>query len=77
MAMAAFFQPNLMWSAVDRNGIFWFIIVTGDACPSSRAIAIAKPEAAYDFSNHNLALQQFRQGIRGEATKRASSPTGP
>ena len=51
------FQPNLMWSAiVDRNGILCSVIVTGDAWPGSRAIAIAKAETANDFSNHKLAL---------------------
>jgi uncharacterized protein GlcG (DUF336 family) len=51
------FQPNLMWSAVvDRNGILCSVIVTGDAWPGSRAIAIAKAETANDFSNSKLAL---------------------
>jgi uncharacterized protein GlcG (DUF336 family) len=51
------FRPNLMWSAiVDRNGILCSVIVTGDAWPGSRAIAIAKAETANDFSNSKLAL---------------------
>ncbi len=51
------FQPNLMWSAVvDRHGILCSVIVTGDAWPGSRAIAIAKAETANDFSNSKLAL---------------------
>jgi uncharacterized protein GlcG (DUF336 family) len=51
------FQPNLMWSAVvDRHGILCSVVVTGDAWPGSRAIAIAKAETSNDFSNSNLAL---------------------
>ena len=51
------FKPNRMWSAVvDRNGILCSVIVTGDAWPGSRAIAIAKAETANDFSNSALAL---------------------
>jgi uncharacterized protein GlcG (DUF336 family) len=51
------FKPNLMWSAVvDRSGILCSVIVTGDAWPGSRAIAIAKAETANDFSNQKLAL---------------------
>jgi uncharacterized protein GlcG (DUF336 family) len=51
------FQPNLMWSAVvDRGGTLCSVIVTGDAWPGSRAIAIAKAETANDFSNSKLAL---------------------
>src|SRR5579863_10224002 len=51
------FSPNLMWSAVvDRHGILCSVIVTGDAWPGSRAIAIAKAETANDFSNQKLAL---------------------
>jgi uncharacterized protein GlcG (DUF336 family) len=51
------FQPNLMWSAVvDRHGILCSVIVTGDAWPGSRAIAIAKAETANDFSNLKQAL---------------------
>jgi uncharacterized protein GlcG (DUF336 family) len=51
------FKPNRMWSAVvDRQGTLCSIIVTGDAWPGSRAIAIAKAETANDFSNSALAL---------------------
>ncbi len=50
-------HPNVMWSAVvDRHGILCSVIVTGDAWPGSRAIAIAKAETANDFSNSLLAL---------------------
>jgi uncharacterized protein GlcG (DUF336 family) len=50
-------HPNVMWSAVvDRQGILCSVIVTGDAWPGSRAIAIAKAETANDFSNSLLAL---------------------
>jgi uncharacterized protein GlcG (DUF336 family) len=56
-ANGGIFKPNLMWSAVvDRDGILCSVIVTGDAWPGSRAIAIAKAETANDFSNHKLAL---------------------
>jgi uncharacterized protein GlcG (DUF336 family) len=56
-ANGGIFSPNLMWSAVvDRNGILCSVIVTGDAWPGSRAIAIAKAETANDFSNSQLAL---------------------
>ncbi len=50
-------HPNVMWSAVvDRHGVLCSVIVTGDAWPGSRAIAIAKAETANDFSNSLLAL---------------------
>jgi uncharacterized protein GlcG (DUF336 family) len=46
-----------MWSAiVDRKGVLCSVIVTGDAWPGSRAIAIAKAGTANDFSNDALAL---------------------
>lgn len=49
--------PNRMWSAiVDRSGVLCSVIVTGDAWPGSRSIAIAKASAANDFSNDALAL---------------------
>jgi uncharacterized protein GlcG (DUF336 family) len=51
------FSPNRMWSAiVDRKGVLCSVIVTGDAWPGSRAIAIAKAGTANDFSNDALAL---------------------
>lgn len=51
------FTPNRMWSAVvDRKGRLCSVIVTGDAWPGSRAIAIAKASTANDFSNDALAL---------------------
>jgi uncharacterized protein GlcG (DUF336 family) len=51
------FSPNRMWSAVvDRKGVLCSVIVTGDAWPGSRAIAIAKASTANDFSNDALAL---------------------
>ena len=50
-------SPNRMWSAVvDRKGQLCSVIVTGDAWPGSRAIAIAKAGTANDFSNDALAL---------------------
>jgi uncharacterized protein GlcG (DUF336 family) len=50
-------SPNMMWSAVvDRHDVLCSVIVTGDAWPGSRAIAIAKAETANDFSNKLLAL---------------------
>jgi uncharacterized protein GlcG (DUF336 family) len=51
------FSPNRMWSAVvDRVGTLCSVIVTGDAWPGSRAIAIAKASTANGFSNSKLAL---------------------
>jgi uncharacterized protein GlcG (DUF336 family) len=51
------FGPNRMWSAiVDRVGTLCSVIVTGDAWPGSRAIAIAKATTANGFSNDKLAL---------------------
>jgi uncharacterized protein GlcG (DUF336 family) len=51
------FKPNRMWSAVvDRVGTLCSVIVTGDAWPGSRAIAIAKASTANGFSNDALAL---------------------
>jgi uncharacterized protein GlcG (DUF336 family) len=51
------FSPNRMWSAVvDRKGVLCSVIVTGDAWPGSRAIAIAKASTANDFSNSAFAL---------------------
>ena len=51
------FKPNRMWSAVvDRVGRLCSVIVTGDAWPGSRAIAIAKAFTANGFSNDGLAL---------------------
>ena len=56
-ANGGIFKPNRMWSAVvDRQGNLCSVIVTGDAWPGSRAIAIAKAETANDFSNSALAL---------------------
>jgi uncharacterized protein GlcG (DUF336 family) len=51
------FKPNRMWSAVvDRVGTLCSVIVTGDAWPGSRSIAIAKATTANSFSNDALAL---------------------
>ncbi|WP_309234984.1 GlcG/HbpS family heme-binding protein [Paraburkholderia youngii] len=51
------FKPNRMWAAiVDRQGHLCSVIVTGDAWPGSRAIAIAKAYTANGFSNDALAL---------------------
>ena len=51
------FSPNRMWSAVvDRVGTLCSVIVTGDAWPGSRVIAIAKAGTGNDFSNDALAL---------------------
>jgi uncharacterized protein GlcG (DUF336 family) len=51
------FSPNRMWSAVvDRKGVLCSVIVTGDAWPGSRSIAIAKASTANDFSNSAFAL---------------------
>lgn len=62
------FSPNRMWSAVvDRAGILCSVIVTGDAWPGSRAIAIAKAGTANGFSNDALAL----------STANLYSPTQP
>ncbi len=62
------FGPNRMWSAVvDRKGVLCSVIVTGDAWPGSRAIAIAKASTANDFSNDALAL----------STANLYSPTQP
>ena len=62
------FGPNRMWSAVvDRKGTLCSVIVTGDAWPGSRAIAIAKASTANDFSNDALAL----------STANLYSPTQP
>ena len=56
-ANGGIFTPNMMWSAVvDRHGTLCSVIVTGDAWPGSRAIAVAKAETANDFSNSKLAL---------------------
>src|SRR5664279_1932098 len=56
-ANGGIFKPNRMWSAVvDRSGKLCSLIVTGDAWPGSRAIAIAKAGTANDFSNSALAL---------------------
>jgi uncharacterized protein GlcG (DUF336 family) len=56
-ANGGIFKPNRMWSAVvDRQGNLCSVIVTGDAWPGSRAIAIAKAETANDFNNSALAL---------------------
>jgi uncharacterized protein GlcG (DUF336 family) len=56
-ANGGIFKPNRMWSAVvDREGTLCSVIVTGDAWPGSRAIAIAKAETANDFSNSALSL---------------------
>ncbi len=56
-ANGGIFKPNRMWSAVvDRSGRLCSVIVTGDAWPGSRAIAIAKAGTANDFSNSALAL---------------------
>jgi uncharacterized protein GlcG (DUF336 family) len=50
-------SSNRMWSAVvDRKNQVCSVIVTGDAWPGSRAIAIAKAGTANDFSNDALAL---------------------
>jgi uncharacterized protein GlcG (DUF336 family) len=57
-----------MWSAiVDRVGTLCSVIVTGDAWPGSRAIAIAKATTANGFSNDALAL----------STANLYSPTQP
>lgn len=62
------FSPNRMWSAVvDRVGTLCSVIVTGDAWPGSRAIAIAKAFTANGFSNDALAL----------STANLYSPTQP
>jgi uncharacterized protein GlcG (DUF336 family) len=62
------FSPNRMWSAVvDRVGTLCSVIVTGDAWPGSRAIAIAKATTANGFSNDALAL----------STANLYSPTQP
>lgn len=62
------FAPNRMWSAiVDRAGTLCSVIVTGDAWPGSRAIAIAKATTANGFSNDALAL----------STANSYSPTQP
>ncbi|MBV9250647.1 MAG: heme-binding protein [Acetobacteraceae bacterium] len=62
------FKPNRMWSAVvDRKGTLCSVIVTGDAWPGSRAIAIAKAFTANGFSNNALAL----------STANLYSPTQP
>ena len=62
------FSPNRMWSAiVDRVGTLCSVIVTGDAWPGSRAIAIAKASTANGFSNDALAL----------STANLYSPTQP
>jgi uncharacterized protein GlcG (DUF336 family) len=62
------FTPNRMWSAVvDRKGTLCSVIVTGDAWPGSRAIAIAKASTANGFSNDALAL----------STANLYSPTQP
>jgi uncharacterized protein GlcG (DUF336 family) len=51
------FSPNRMWSAVvDRKGTLCSVIVTGDAWPGSRSIAIAKASTGNDFSNDANAL---------------------
>jgi uncharacterized protein GlcG (DUF336 family) len=62
------FSPNRMWSAVvDRAGTLCSVVVTGDAWPGSRAIAIAKASTANGFSNDALAL----------STANLYSPTQP
>lgn len=62
------FTPNRMWSAVvDRVGTLCSVIVTGDAWPGSRAIAIAKASTGNDFSNDAFAL----------STANLYSPTQP
>lgn len=62
------FSPNRMWSAVvDRVGTLCSVIVTGDAWPGSRAIAIAKASTGNDFSNDAFAL----------STANLYSPTQP
>jgi uncharacterized protein GlcG (DUF336 family) len=62
------FSPNRMWAAVvDRAGTLCSVIVTGDAWPGSRAIAIAKASTANGFSNDALAL----------STANLYSPTQP
>lgn len=62
------FSPNRMWSAVvDRKGTLCSVIVTGDAWPDSRAVAIAKAGTANGFSNDALAL----------STANLYSPTQP
>lgn len=62
------FSPNCMWSAVvDRVGTLCSVVVTGDAWPGSRAIAIAKASTANGFSNDALAL----------STANLYSPTQP
>src|SRR5215813_9011163 len=56
-ANGGLFSPNRMWSAVvDRRGVLCSVIVTGDAWPGSRSIAIAKASTANDFSNDAFAL---------------------
>jgi uncharacterized protein GlcG (DUF336 family) len=61
-------SPNRMWSAVvDRVGTLCSVIVTGDAWPGSRAIAIAKASTANDFSHDAIAL----------STANLYSPTQP
>ena len=68
MPNGGLFSPNRMWSAiVDRVGTLCSVIVTGDAWPGSRAIAIAKASTANDFSNSALAL----------STANLYSPTQP
>lgn len=62
------FSPNRMWSSVvDRVGTLCSVVVTGDAWPGSRAIAIAKATTANGFSNDALAL----------STANLYSPTQP
>jgi uncharacterized protein GlcG (DUF336 family) len=62
------FTPNRMWSSVvDRKGTLCSVIVTGDAWPGSRAIAIAKAGTGNDFSNDAFAL----------STANLYSPTQP
>lgn len=62
------FSPNRMWSTVvDRVGTLCSVIVTGDARPGSRSIAIAKATTANGFSNSALAL----------STANLYSPTQP
>lgn len=62
------FSPNRMWSAVvDRVGTLCSVIVTGDAWPGSREIAIAKASTSNGFSNDALAL----------STANLYSPTQP
>src|ERR1700752_4425865 len=66
--MAVLFAPNRMGSGiVDRVGTLCSVIVTGDAWPGSRAIAIAKETTANGFSNSALAL----------STANLYSPTQP